>query len=217
MSFFPPGYDKVPSNSDYMKFRDGTNNLRILSSAIVGYEYWNTNNKPVRSRERWSSIPADCKQESDGQFKINHFWAFVVWNYEEKKVMLLEVTQKQIMTQIKAFVDNERWGDPKNYDITIDKSGAKFETKYVVMANPPIAPASPAIQESFKNRPVNLEALFTGGDPFEVTTAQPVAQAAPPQTDLNGRPLTGYEKAKATASALPDPILVTGADIPFER
>jgi hypothetical protein len=166
MSFLPTTYDRIPTNSDYMKLRDGDNNFRVLSSAVVGYEYWNTNNKPVRSRDRWDYIPADCKQEKDGQYKINHFWAFVVWNYDEKRVQILEVTQKQIMTQLKAYVDNARWGDPKKYDITISRSGTGFDTEYIVQPNPPINEPDAKVLEAYAKRPVNLEGLFDGTDPF---------------------------------------------------
>jgi hypothetical protein len=49
--FFPTADYKVPVTSDYMKFQDGVNTFRVLSSAIIGYEYFNTENKPVRSEE----------------------------------------------------------------------------------------------------------------------------------------------------------------------
>lgn len=181
MSFLPPSYDRIPTNSDYMKLKDGENTFRVLSSAVVGYEYWNTSNKPVRSRERWDYIPADCKQEKDGSYKVSHFWAFVVWNYEEKRVQLLEITQKQVMSQLKAYVDNARWGDPKNYDITVVRSGTGFDTEYVVQANPPIGPVDTKIAEAAAKRPVNLEALFDGSDPFAGKTEAPAAATAQPQ------------------------------------
>ena len=183
MSFLPNTYDKIPTNSDYMKLVEGDNNIRVLSSAVVGFEYWNTENKPVRSREGWDYIPADCKAEKDGSYKINHFWAFVVWNYDEKRVQLLEITQKKIMKQMKAFIDNPRWGDPKNYDITITKSGSGFDTEYIVQPNPPIADADPKILEAFSKKPVNLEGLFDGTDPFGGKGAPAPIQAEAPMPE----------------------------------
>jgi hypothetical protein len=76
--FVPDGY-KVPKGSgNYMKLQDGANKFRILTAPIIGWEYWNAENKPVRSRERWSSIPADARLD-EGAFKPKHFWAFVVY------------------------------------------------------------------------------------------------------------------------------------------
>jgi hypothetical protein len=166
MSFLPTDYKKIPVNSDYFKFKDGDNDFRVLSSAVVGYEYWNLNNKPIRSKERWDGIPADCKPEKDGTYKMNHFWAFVVWNYEESRVQILQVTQKQVMKQLKDYVDNVRWGDPKMYDITVKKSGTGFDTEYTVQANAPIGEPDPKISAFYAKKPVNLECLFDGTDPF---------------------------------------------------
>ena len=41
--FLPSGYKEV---SNYMKFVDGENRFRILSPAIVGWEYWNEDVDP---------------------------------------------------------------------------------------------------------------------------------------------------------------------------
>jgi hypothetical protein len=210
MSFLPTGYTRIPTNSDYMKFKDGENTFRVLSSAVIGYEYWNTQNKPVRSRERWDSIPDDIRLEKDGKPKINHFWAFVVWNYEESRVQLLEVTQKSVQSQMKAYVDNARWGDPKMYDITVTKSGAMFDTEYQTVANPPIAPADQKILDAYAKKPVNLNALFdTDGDPFVVASgaaAQPAVQ--PSAEDLAKDELLASTSRPATAP-------VASSDIPL--
>lgn len=167
MSFLPEGYKKIPSNSDYMKFQDGENVIRVLSSAVVGYEYWTEDSKPVRAKQKWDGVPADCKEEDDGTFKINHFWAFAVWNYDEKKVMILEITQKTVMQGIKALVENKRWGDPKNYDILITKTKDGGKTSYQTQALPPIGEPDETIREAYAKKTVNLEALFTGADPFK--------------------------------------------------
>lgn len=176
MSFLPEGYKKIPSNSDYMKFQDGENTLRILSSAVVGYVYWTNagkDSKPVRSAKPFNGIPVDIRVDKEGMPEsIRHFWAFVVYNYDEERIQILEVTQKQVQTQLKAIVENQRWGDPKQYDITVNKSGTGFDTEYVVQPNPPIGPADPKIAEAYAQKTVNLEALFTGADPFAASKAE---------------------------------------------
>src|SRR5690348_10958471 len=104
-NFFPTDYKTIPKPpSDYMKFEEGKNSIRILSSAIVGYQYWTNENKPIRLRTMPDELPSDIKPEKDGTFKIRHFWAFVVWNYELKRVQILEVTQNTVMKGIKALV-----------------------------------------------------------------------------------------------------------------
>lgn len=156
--FLPPDYKEPEGN--YMKFKDGENVFRVLSSAITGFEYWTADNKPIRSKTMWKSTPKDIRVEKGKPTAIKHFWIFVVWNPVAEKVQILEVTQKGIMTAMKAYIGNKQWGDPKNYDFTVTKSGSGLETEYVVMANPP----TPAPDVKFD---IDLEAIFEdGGDPF---------------------------------------------------
>lgn len=167
--FLPKGY-KQPDTSNYLRLKDGQNTIRILSSAIVGYEYWTNENKPARSKMPFKSTP-DIRLEKDGNpSKIKHFWAFVVWNYESEKIQVAEITQSTIQSGIKVLVDNKKWGVPKGldngYDITITRSGEGFDTEYVVMPNPH---TKLEISEDNKEilQKINLEALYEGINPFE--------------------------------------------------
>ncbi len=174
MNDFLPSDYKVPvSGGHYMKLQDGENTLRILSSAVIGYEYWNTENKPIRLKEMPSGTPDDIRLEKGKPTPIKHFWAFVVWNYSSKQIQILELTQKTVMTAIKALVDNKKWGDPKKYDITVTKTGEMLNTEYSTMPNPH-SELEPEIKQLWEETDVNLEALFSSDDPFnsdsEVTT-----------------------------------------------
>jgi len=164
--FLPENY-KLPETSGYMRLKDGENTFRVLSSAIIGFEYWNENNKPIRSRKSPDHIPADIRLDKDGNpTKIKHFWAFVVWNYESKLIQILEITQSTIQSAIKALVDNKKWGTPKNYDITITRTGEGFDTEYNVMPNPH-SDIDSEIQTVYEAKVVNLDKLFDNGNPYE--------------------------------------------------
>src|SRR6266568_8756190 len=121
--FLPTGYEVPKSPSNYMRFEDGENTFRVLSSAIVGFEYWNTDKKPVRFKEAPEDMPANIQVKNGVATKIKPFWAFVVWNYEDKMIQILEITQKTIMVAIKSLVENKKWGSPKGYDITVTRTG----------------------------------------------------------------------------------------------
>ncbi len=166
-NFFGDKDYKVPTTSNYMKFQEGRNKFRVLSSAIVGYEYWNTDNKPVRSSEPFDGIPEGIKTGKDGEpSRVSHFWAFVVYNYNEKRVQILEITQKSIQVAIQSLVNDETWGNPKKYDITVSRKGSGMETEYTVMPNPHM-PTAPEVLETFEKTKINLNALYIGGDPFK--------------------------------------------------
>lgn len=160
MNFLPTDY-KAPEGK-YYSFEDGENTFRVLSSAITGWEYWNKDNKPVRSKLPFQPIPSDIKlDEKTGKPTTpKHFWAFVVWNYRSDSVQILQVNQKSVQAGIRALVDNEKWGAPQKYDITVTRSGSGLKTEYTVMPNPGTELPKTDISH------INLEALFSGDDPF---------------------------------------------------
>lgn len=162
-NFFPLGYETPVMPSNYMRFQEGLNRFRILGSAIVGYEYFNSNNKPVRSKEPFIQIPADIKEGG----RIKHFWAFPVWNYQTETIQILEITQKTIMKDIKGLVDNPKWGLPMQYDIAITRTGEGLETEYSTQGEPPIEEPNDEIMEKFMEKTIDLEKLYSNEDPFE--------------------------------------------------
>ena len=96
-TFLPIGYEEPKTTGNYFRFQDGINRFRVLSSAIVGFEYFNESNKPVRSKEPFETT-SDIKKNG----KVKFFWAFSVYNYLESKVQIMEITQKTIQKDIGA-------------------------------------------------------------------------------------------------------------------
>ena len=163
-NWFPTADYKVPTTSNYMKLTEGEHTFRVMSSAIIGYEYFNAENKPIRSKEMFEETPTDMKKDG----RVNHFWAFIIWNYNAKRLQIMEVTQKTIMTPLKALIDNPKWGSPLQYDITITRKGTGMQdTEYAVMPNPHSI-VDPNITEALKKSKINLDALYEGLDPFSV-------------------------------------------------
>jgi len=162
-NFLPDKYQIPEASNGYMKFKQGANTFRILSSAIVGYETWleeDNKRKPLR----WKmgvKMPA-----SEIGTDPKHFWAFIVWNFEEEKVQILELTQKGIMRDIKALVDNPKWGDPKAYNIVVTRTGEGMETEYTTQPEPK-EDLDAGILQFYKDLKINLEALFKNEDPFQ--------------------------------------------------
>lgn len=174
MNFLPDNYEIPQSASKYMKLEEGENTFRILSSAIVGYEWWvedqEENRKPLRVKT-FDEVPDDIKQEKDKRKGATHFWAFAIYNPKSKEVQILEIKQKTIMHAIRALVSNPKWGDPKEYDITITKTktgSSDFDVEYSLMPNPK-EPMDNAIIDYYNNLNINLNALYKGEDPFEQT------------------------------------------------
>lgn len=164
--FFPEADYEIPESSNYMSFKEGDNTFRVLSAAITGFEYWNTKKEAVRSKEDFSPRPDDVAPDKDGKpGKIQHFWAFVVWNYEAKKVQILELKQKGLMKYMQGLMKNPAWGSPKSYDIVVNKTGSGFDTEYTPVANPH-SEVDPKIAEAYAAMKIDLSKLYEGEDPF---------------------------------------------------
>lgn len=158
-NFLPENYE-VPSNGgNYMKLEQGDNVFRILDNPIMGWEDWK-DDKPLRYHMN-SKPDAPVNPER----AIKHFWAMVVWNVKTEQIQILEITQSGIQKTIKNYVEDEDWGDPTAYDIKINREGEKLDTKYTVTAKPH-KPLAEEVQKLFSDTKVNLNALYTGDDPF---------------------------------------------------
>lgn len=171
--FLPKDYKRPEAaGGNYAKLEDGPNRFRILSSAVVGWLYWTAENKPVRLKERPERAPSDIR-EGD---KIKHMWAFVVWNYRDSKVQILELTQASIQGPLEDLVVNDDWGSPLEYDITITKTGQKLDTEYTVMPSPKKAVPVDA-HKAYREAHINLDALFDGQDPFNYSAGSEGAES----------------------------------------
>ena len=168
-NFLPEGYQPPVSGGGFMKLQDGVNLIRIMSSAIIGYEYWTRDNKPVRLKEMPKETPDEIKTGDDGEpSKIKHFWAFVVYNYATEAIEILQLTQVSIMKAIRDYAQDEDWGNPKGYDIKITRSGQKLDTEYIVSAKP-AKELDKEVVKKFEAKKINLEALYEGKNPFEAS------------------------------------------------
>jgi hypothetical protein len=173
MTFLPQGYEVPQAGGNYYKFVKGENRFRIMGSPILGYEYWEEEDgkrKPIRSR---MDAPIDVTHVDDPS-TIKHFWAMVVYNYEEKKLQIMEITQKTIQRSLRSLSSDPDWGSPvQKYDIVVKRSGDGLETEYEVMPKP-ATPMDPGIVQLYHDTEINLDALYDGADPFAPKDSAPV-------------------------------------------
>jgi len=196
--FLPNGYQTPEVPSNFMTLEDGVNSFRVLSSAIVGYEWWVENGeegrKPVRVRTA-DEVPDEVMAATDNRKKAKHFWAFTVYNYKTKTIQILELKQKTVMRSIEAFIKNPKWGNPKHYDLVIERvrTGSQDrDVEYNVIPEPP-SPLDEGIVELAQSVPVRLEALFEGADPF----AEPEEDERPAKRQATNGQRTAYRRARA--------------------
>lgn len=173
-SFLPEGETIPASNGKYTRFKSGDNKIRILASAITGWELW-INGKPVRRKTpnlftTEELANADINTFTNKKKTPQYFWAFPVYNYDTTNIEILEVTQKRIRDGILGLLNDEDYGpEPWQYDLVINRNDDSDPVQYSVRPKPP-KPLEEDLAETCKDaiKDINLTALFNGGDPFEI-------------------------------------------------
>lgn len=162
MTRLPENYELTKSTGgNYTKLQEGTTKIRILTSPIVGWEYFNQENRPIRQKVPFDWIPSDSKEWR----KPKEFRAFVVWNYEEKSVQVMEITQKSLKDKLYNYVKDPDFWDPKTYDLKFSKTGKGLDTEYDILA---LGKSEFDNAEALeKAKAIRLDALYEGEDPFK--------------------------------------------------
>lgn len=162
MNDFLPAEYETPSSGggNYAKINDGENKFRILSKPVLGWVGWK-DKKPMRSHY-------GKKPDLVFDQPVKHFWAVIVWDYADKAIKVLEITQSTIQTAISDLSRSEHWGAPYDYDILITKSGRDKNTKYTVL---PLGKkkVSDDIHKAALDKPCYLDNLIVNQDPFVIT------------------------------------------------
>jgi len=170
MTFLPSEAQEPKSKSNYtMPLPEGRTKVRVIGSAIVGYEGWsNEGGKKTPIRYKMGEQP---EYGQDGK-EPKYFWAFVVWNYNQERLQIMAVTQKTIRGQIQALIDDEAWGSPLEYDLSITRTGKEMnDTEYQVMPTPKVK-LDPTISGQYLANKIDLQVWMSGGDPFEQKAPQ---------------------------------------------
>ena len=162
------------AGGNYTKLQPGENRLRIVSDIKAGWECWvdsNGNRKPLRQVEIYKGMELDILEVKDANGNPSRdqkqFYMAIVWNYTTEQFECMSQTQKAIKEGLYLLSKDTDWGDPKGYDIMINKSGEGLQTKYAVNPKP---------HSEFKDTipPFNLDAMYEGGNPFETSSKETV-------------------------------------------
>lgn len=133
-----PKNTTVPKSAGkFMKLELGENNFRVLSDVRIGYEGWK-DEKPFRHEGNECFITPDMVEINKLSKKpaINYFWVMAVWNYQTEQVQALEITQKTVMNPLLSLEENKKWGDIKNYDLTVYRKVEGDKTTFTTQPNP---------------------------------------------------------------------------------
>lgn len=113
--------------------------------------------------------------QSEFKGDLSTRFALTVYNQTDKKAQIVMIPRGAFGT-IYELVENEDWGDPEEYDITIKRTGSGLETEYNIAPSPKkaIEPAKRAEVEA-----INLEDVLKRLP--SVQFAFPLSQTDPEQ------------------------------------
>lgn len=172
-SFLPDGYELPKPQSQFVALEEGDNRLRILSRAVVGWEAW-MDGEAVRIEGEENTFDVDNVDTGDYGKKLYHFWAFIVWNADLKKIQIWQVSQRSILSGLWNLLQQEEWGDPRNYGIIVTKTVTKKKTEYKVVGVPP-KPLTEEVKKALADTNLTLEKVFAE-EPVEVEPEVQIAK-----------------------------------------
>ena len=173
MTFLPQDYKGEPTTSNYMSFAEGANTFRVLGSAKVGWEYWTEEiingekkNRPHRVTKEEGIPVEDVVLDKYGNPNFYYFWAFPVYNFNDRRIQILNAKQKTVRKGIEKYLKNEKWGDPKQYNLEVTRAKTPDgKTEYSVLAEPKDE-LDPDIIKQYEEMNIDMNVWMEGGDPF---------------------------------------------------
>lgn len=146
--------------SSFYELQSGSNEFRIVSEFAWGYRH------DYQHREEGKELDHPFYRLDDpyvgkNQHKLVLTAAMVVYDYESGELKPFTLHQKNILNVIRDYSNNEKYGNPTDYDLVVTKKGEGRETRYSVIANPPEM-FSKEIEAALKDVNINVDNFYEG-------------------------------------------------------
>lgn len=119
-------------SNDFIKLEEGSNVVRIFTKPYQFYTVW-TEDATGKQRKIRSAVE-NCPLVQRGE-KPSARWYIGALNRKNDKASILEVGP-QIYKQILGLRKKSNWGDPRTYDIDIERQPKGSQPLYVVSPEP---------------------------------------------------------------------------------
>ena len=176
-SFLPKDYILPDKSKQFLKLEVGDNVVRFLTRPLMGYVFFNNENKPVRRGVMEGDFTQkeleeqNAKKGKDGTFEgSRHFWLMLGWSRKHKAPKVIEITQISILKSLHKLIEDKDWGDPRKYDVNINRTGTgELDTEYEVTPKPhkPIDESILKIHKELEEKGLlDLENIWKNEYPF---------------------------------------------------
>lgn len=146
--------------SDFMDLVEGENPIRLLTSPYQFYVHWCNDVSGARRKIRCSLDGCPLCQQGE---KAVARWYVNVINRKTERCAVVEIGP-QIFKQILGLAKKKKWGDPRAYDINIERQPKGSQPLYVV---------SPEPKEPLSDEEVNMVKEFNAKTDLNKMTEVP--------------------------------------------
>lgn len=118
--------------NDFMDLNEGENPVRLITSPYQFYVHWCQDSSGANRKIQCALDGCPLCQEGE---KASTRWYANVINRKTEKPAIIEIGP-QIFKQILGLAKKEKWGDPRAYDINIERQPKGSQPLYVVSPEP---------------------------------------------------------------------------------
>lgn len=168
--------------NDFMSLEEGSNVVRLISSPYQFYIHWTKD--ATDSTRKVRCALNDCPLCQRGE-KATARWYVAVINRKNDKPSVLEMGP-QIFKQIVGLSKKKKWGDPKRYDIDIERQPKGSQPLYVVSPEPkePLSDEEKAMVKEFAEN-TDLNKMVVAPSPEEVREMVGISETEDDQEEVD--------------------------------
>jgi len=166
MPYFPENV-KTESVSRYIspsKLPAGKTKFRFLGDPMFFFETWIKNPDGSSTPKRFA-MDEDIPLSEVGPDGVKQVMATKVYNYTQKAIQIMSITQVTILSPLKLASENKKYGEPTGYDTYISKTGVGQQSRYTFDKDPK-EKLSDEVIKADKMVEMDLHLLLIGADPF---------------------------------------------------
>jgi hypothetical protein len=151
--------------NDFMNLEEGSNPVRLLTSPYQFYIHWTKDATGANRKVRCALEGCPLCQQGE---KATARWYVSVLNRKTNKPAILEIGP-QIFKQILGLAKKDKWGDPRRYDLDVERQPKGSQPLYVVAPEPkePLSDDEKAMVKEFNAR-MDLAKMTAPPTPDEV-------------------------------------------------
>lgn len=135
------GYTRKPMSSPgsfiKLKSKGDKVRVRILSEAYREPKVWEDGVKAPLSSQETKELTKEewIRILREPTFTVSETFIWIVWDYSDKTAKIFQGTGG-VYSKVKDFNDDPEWGDPTQYDFTIERTEEPGKNYYKVTPSP---------------------------------------------------------------------------------